>query len=98
MKETDEGVILNLEINPSSKRRKLEYDRWKDVIKVSVKSPPVKGKANRELLEFLKELFKRDVTILKGEKSTKKVVLIKDAKINDVLVVLKNFKATKSVK
>ena len=92
MKETDEGVILNLEVNPSSKRRKIEYDKWRDVIRINVKSPPKKGQANKELLKFLKELFKRDVEIIKGEKSTKKVILIRDSKLNDILDILKNFR------
>ncbi len=95
MKETGEGVTLNLEVKPSSKERKLEFDELKKVLKVSVKSPPIKGKANRELLEVLRKTFKRDVEILRGERSTKKVVLIRGAKMEEVLSILKS---TKSVK
>lgn len=91
MREVNEGVILNVEVNPSSKKRKVWYDRWKGVLKVSVKSPPVKGKANEELIEFLKELFKRDVVIIRGEKSTKKVLLIRNAKLSEITELLKNF-------
>jgi hypothetical protein len=47
--------------------------------KVYVKSPPIGGKANKELIEVLAEYFKikkREVRIIKGEKSKEKIVEI----------------------
>jgi len=77
----------------------LAYPRFRgfasnSFIKVSVKSPPKGGKANRELLEFLSDLFDCRVEILKGERSTRKVVILKGVDYERVLNVL----STKSVK
>lgn len=49
------------------------------VLKVKLKAPPVQGKANKALEEFLAELLqvsKRNVQILSGETSRKKRVRI----------------------
>ncbi len=50
-----------------------------DALKVKLTSPPVEGKANEELIEFLAETFKvrkSAVKILKGSSSKQKLVLI----------------------
>ena len=48
-------------------------------LKVKVHAPAVEGKANDELIEFLAEklrLHRRDITLLRGDKSRQKVVQI----------------------
>lgn len=48
-------------------------------LKVYVKSSPVKGKANKELIELLSDYYnvpKTSVAILKGEKSKHKLIEI----------------------
>jgi len=95
IKKVKDGVLIDVEVSPNaSKTAILGYDRWRDAIKVSVKSPPKGGKANRELLEFLSDLFDCRVEILKGERSTRKVVILKGVDYEKVLNVL----STKSVK
>jgi len=50
-----------------------------DYIGVSVQAPPMDGEANegiREFLAFILGLKKRDVEIVKGEKSHEKVIMI----------------------
>jgi len=49
------------------------------VLRVRVAAPPVKGKANKELIAFLAQklgLSKGDLTILKGHTSRNKVISI----------------------
>jgi uncharacterized protein (TIGR00251 family) len=49
------------------------------VWKVRVAAPPVEGKANRELIEYLSEVLdipKSNIAIVKGETGRNKVVLI----------------------
>ena len=51
----------------------------KDEFKVKVDKIPEKGKANKRLIEILSKHLnksKRDIQIIKGEKSNKKIVLI----------------------
>ena len=49
-----EGVILNVRVQPKSSRSGVDGVVG-DAIKVRVKSAPVDGKANRELVETLAE-------------------------------------------
>ncbi len=94
MKEVKDGVILDLEVSPNAKRTAiLGYDEWRKALKVSVRCPPKGGKANRELIEFLESTFGCEVEILKGERSTKKTVLLKGIDVERVLEVM-----SKSVK
>jgi hypothetical protein len=49
------------------------------VLKVKIAAPPVKGRANRELIEFLSQLLKvskSSITLEKGATSRRKVISI----------------------
>ncbi|RSN67989.1 DUF167 domain-containing protein [Candidatus Korarchaeum cryptofilum] len=51
-----------------------------DHLKVYVRAPPVKGKANEAVIEVLAEFFgvkKSDIRIISGERSREKVVEIR---------------------
>ena len=43
---------------------------------ISLKSPPHKGKANIELIKFLRKYFKKQVLIKSGFKSKQKVITL----------------------
>ena len=50
-----------------------------DALKVRIAAPPVEGKANAALIEFLAEAFgvpKRNVTITRGETGRRKTVRV----------------------
>ena len=92
MRETDKGLIIEIDVSPNAKRTAVVgYDVWRKALKVSVKSPPKGGKANRELVEFLGDVFGCDVEIVKGEKSTKKTILLKGLKLEKALEVLRMY-------
>ena len=58
-----------------------------DALKVKVHAPPVEGKANDALCEFLAEAFglpRRAVTLLRGETSRQKVIQISGLSLEDV--------------
>jgi len=60
---------------------------WEDGLKVSLKSPPVDGKANRELIDVLSKAFgrpKKNIEIVRGFTGRNKVVLIIGAKEKDL--------------
>jgi uncharacterized protein (TIGR00251 family) len=56
-------------------------------LKVALDAPPVDGRANDALVEFIAAAMKRpkrDVAIVRGEKSRKKTVAIAGATVKDV--------------
>ena len=58
------------------------------VLRVKIAAPPVKGKANKELIEFLSELLgvsRGSVTIEKGATSRSKVIGISGLSQDEVL-------------
>ena len=75
--KTDEGYILRIRVVPNAKRIKVE--READALVFYITAPPVGGKANKELIKLLSSALgipKRDVQIVRGEKSRDKQILI----------------------
>ncbi|KYG67103.1 hypothetical protein AZI86_08815 [Bdellovibrio bacteriovorus] len=72
------GVRLHLFIQPKASRNEI-VGPHNGEIKIKLSAPPVDGKANEELIDFLSEIFsvpKRQITILKGETNRHKTVEI----------------------
>ena len=62
-------------VKPNSlENRIVSYDSEKNVLKVDIKERAENGKANKELINFLKKYFKRHVVITKGFNSKKKLI------------------------
>ena len=77
--ETPEGVILNVKAQPRSSKSGLDGILG-DAIKVKIKCAPVDGKANKELVETLADVFdlpKSAVVFKSGETSKTKRILLK---------------------
>jgi uncharacterized protein (TIGR00251 family) len=77
--EGSDDLILNVRVEPRSSRPGISGP-YGDGIKVKLKSPPVEGKANSELIEILAKEYgipKRDVDIVSGMNSKNKVVRLK---------------------
>ena len=71
-------VDLSVHVQPGAKRTGFA-GRHGDALKFRLAAPPVDGRANEALLAFLAEAFgvpRRQVTLLRGEKSRDKVVRI----------------------
>ena len=76
--ETPEGVVLNVRAQPRASRAGLDGVVG-DALKVRIRSAPVDGKANKELVETLADAFglpKSRVVIKGGETSKTKRVLL----------------------
>ena len=76
--ETAEGVILNVRAQPRSSRSGLD-GLVGDAVKVRIRSAPVDGKANKELVETLADAFdlaKSSVVFKSGETSKTKRLLL----------------------
>ena len=77
--ETPEGVILNVRAQPRSSRSGIDGILG-DAVKVRIRSAPVDGKANRELVETLADAFglaKSSVVFKSGETSKTKRILLR---------------------
>lgn len=77
--ETAEGVILNVRAQPRSSRAGVD-GLFGDAVKVRIRSAPVDGKANKELVETLADAFdlpKSSVVFKGGETSKTKRLLLK---------------------
>ena len=82
LRETDDGLILNLRISPNASKN--EVIKTDDNLKIKITAQPIDGKANKALVEYLSKLFKvpkSSFEILKGQTSKDKTILIN---INDL--------------
>ena len=65
---------LLVKVIPNAKKNEIR-DFKGGILYVKISAPPVKGKANRELLKFLKRKFEvKDIKIVSGEKSRLKTL------------------------
>ena len=81
-------------IQPNAKKSEFSGHQG-DCIKIKIKSPPIDGKANDAVIEFLSDFFslpKFRVTIIAGEKSRFKTINIDtmDEKIKNKLLGIKS--------
>ncbi len=91
VRESEKGVLIDLTVSPNAKKTEIVgYNKWRKSIEVKVSSPPRGGKANAELIRFLKNVFGRNVKIVKGQTSTQKTILIEGISRDDVIKILRN--------
>lgn len=92
VRETPDGVTLDLEISPGAKETAVRgYNPWRRRIEIRLSEKAEKGKANDQLVSFLSGLFRvnsRYVQIITGMTNSKKSVKIIGAKAEDILKVL----------
>lgn len=68
---------LEIKLIPSARKNAINFDV--SPVKVYLTAPPVEGKANKALIDFLAEYYKitkSNISIIKGLKSRHKVVMI----------------------
>ncbi|TRZ92344.1 MAG: YggU family protein [Methanosarcinales archaeon] len=92
VRQTGEGVVLDLDISPGAKATCIHgYNPWRKRIEVRLSERAQKGKANEQLISFLSDLFhvnSRDVRIITGSTNSKKSLLIAGAQMPDILKIL----------
>ncbi len=87
VKQSKSGILIDIEVVPGSKKEFLEYDEWTNRIKVKVKEPAVKGKANSGVVRTFSELF-GNCEIVSGDLSRKKTVLVLNSTLKSVNEIL----------
>lgn len=90
LRETPEGVIVAVRVRPRSSRAGFE-SVLEDALSIRLRSAPVEGKANKELIETLADLFdvaKSRVRFVAGETSKTKRLLVAGVSASDVQAVI----------
>ena len=83
IRETAAGITLAVRAQPGAKKTAIVGvygERASAQLKIAVHAPPVEGRANQALVEFLAELFsvpRGRVELISGELSRSKVFLIR---------------------
>lgn len=83
---TADGMTISLRIVPRASKNEIS-GVIDDTLKIRLQAPPVESKANKALIKFLAKKLdtpKRNITILSGNTSRNKCVLIKDVSEKDV--------------
>lgn len=83
---TPNGVIFNVKLVPNSSFNKI-VDFTNEFVRIKISAPPLENRANKELIEFCSDLFdisKSKITIVSGEKSKLKKVLLSEASFEEV--------------
>ena len=85
IKKETEGIRLKIKVSANSKKNSFEFldDESGNILKIKINKPAVDGKANKAIIEYLSEIFnvpKSNISILNGEKSSQKCLLIKPKK------------------
>lgn len=86
-------MILFVEAKPNAKKNQIEI-LSDNTLKIRITAPPVDGKANKAIIEYLSEVFqvsKSSIKILKGDTSKYKriEIIADDDKIQQIISYLK---------
>jgi hypothetical protein len=87
---TSQGVRIRLLIQPKASKTEL-IGPHNGALKIRLRAPPIEGRANEELVEFLADLFdlpKRSVEILRGETGRTKTVEIRGVSLEQTRKIL----------
>lgn len=71
---------INVKVVPKSSIQRVEENLLGE-LKVKLKSPPIQGRANQELIEILAKYYKvskSQIEIIQGEKSKNKIININE--------------------
>ena len=83
--KSEGDTLIEIDIQPGSKRSEiLGYEPWRGRLKIAVRSPPIDGAANVELIELLAKeigMKKSDVSIAVGQRKRRKTVKLRGDKI-----------------
>ena len=90
IKTTERGITLSIIVSPRSASNSI-VGVTDGRLKIKLTSPPVDGKANQALINYLSKLLKvskSSIEILKGKTSKKKLVLIEDISEAEIIEVI----------
>lgn len=74
--QTDGQAVVEIKVKTGSSRNEILEDR-EEIIKMAIKEPADKGRANKEIILFLAKMFQisqDDIKIITGKTSSKKKI------------------------
>ncbi|MFL2957145.1 MAG: DUF167 domain-containing protein [Candidatus Thalassarchaeaceae archaeon] len=84
-RESEGYTLVEIDVQPSSKRSEIiGLEPWRGRLKIAVRSPPVDGAANVELMELLAReigMKKTDISIVVGHSKRRKTIKLRGNKI-----------------
>jgi uncharacterized protein (TIGR00251 family) len=84
--DTPAGATFAVKIHPRARKDAITGE-LEDALKLSLKAPPVEGRANEACIEFLANLLKvprSSVTIASGQNSARKVIRVRGVSADEV--------------
>ncbi len=88
MEEKSHRAIFSLKLIPRASKNELTEIMENGTVKIRLTAPPVEGKANQALIDFLSvilELKKEDITIISGHASRSKLVSVEGFEKADLI-------------
>lgn len=85
LKIVEDGVVLKIRIAPNSAKNQLVLSD--DMVKLKITAQPIENKANKAVVEYLSKLFKipkTSISILKGDTSKDKTLLLKTSDLSKI--------------
>ena len=87
LKMKKERTLITVQVQPGASRN--QVTRYTDgVLHVRIAAPPVRGKANRELIAFLSDVLgvsKSSLSIEKGHTSRRKIIAVEGMEQGEVM-------------
>ena len=68
---------ITVKVKPNKRQQKVSFNKELNTYEIELKSNPIKGKANEELLHLLKKHFgKKEIKIVSGKTTRTKIIEI----------------------
>jgi uncharacterized protein (TIGR00251 family) len=92
-----DDLLVDIEVTPRSHHFGLAgYNAWRKTLEVKIKSPPIKGKANKEIIKEFSQLTGCPVELESGLKSQQKTIRIRGMSKKDFLKIVDSHCEAKS--
>jgi uncharacterized protein (TIGR00251 family) len=89
---TEDGVLINVRVVPRASKNEIVGVR-DNALRIRLQTPPIEGRANRKLVRLLAttlDIPRNRISIVSGDKSRNKRVLVKDLNEREVGKKLRN--------
>lgn len=86
-----DGVIIRFDVVPGASRVKVPsgYNQWRRSLEAKLTEKPTQGKANKQLIleiSSLLDVSRDDVQVISGQKSSRKVVLVRGIDVKEAVL------------